>query len=711
MQKPVFPGLEKHEPEILEPIYFKDPVSYINDLLIGAHGPLVLHGKVTEVNASKSSFKINDEKVLANKHTVMLVPASFRGLDDLKGQEVFIYSITNPIPGRTYVAAAVMVKDAIPVIRESLARVALNPDDEVKTVAQGKILSIDMEKSTVRIDNNGKQQILNLFSSMIIDTSDPGRKDLSVDFLREGDMVRAEGYDISRVHKLYIDKKFSPKVSRNELDLNVYFITDLLGYFSPFEVGGVNAYSFLPEEEQKSPKVITAEVGGLAYLTSDYKDISKKEKNNLFICSGNFLYGSPLAKETKGEAVVTALNKLGVEAAVLGDQDFLLGKEQLLKVIGMAEFPILASNVLVAGTNDLLPGLKPYIVKEYNGVKVGILGLVSSDIAEMVPHSSLDGIAINSVKGALIQYYSKLETEADVILILANQRFYDNLLLANDFENILPGAKKKPLIIIGGEVRSFSAPEPIDTNDILILEAGTKGRYLAHLNLGVTKDFTDKNYSYYASQVSPSLIETPDPEMAELVNTMTETLPEIYSEVLGTSLSWFPRFRTNQSILGSFITDVLLETSGADVALYNSRHLRNDLFQGDITYGDLYYAIPYDFKMVTVELKGKDLLEIINRSLRSDDILQFAGMTITVSPNAPEGEKIKEVLIGETPISETAVYKVVTTDFLAHGGEGYRAFRDGTILEEGAIVRDVIADYIRANKEIKEGNTERIIVE
>jgi hypothetical protein len=245
----------------------------------------------------------------------MLVPQNFKGLTSLKGKPVIVYSITQPMPGRTYIAGAVFVEEALPVILESLTRTATT-SDEIKTVAEGKIIEINKIKKTALIEVKAKKQLLlNLMSCKIVDNSDPARKALTLEFLRVGDIVVVRGYDIARINVIYIKEKKDPSISRNQADINVYFFTDLLGYLNPFMTGGPNAYTFLPGKKQKADTNF-AEAGGFSYLASSYKKVSGTTKNKSFCAAGISIW-HPLSDATRGEAVIDCLNATGVKAAVL----------------------------------------------------------------------------------------------------------------------------------------------------------------------------------------------------------------------------------------------------------------------------------------------------------------------------------------------------------------------------------------------------------
>lgn len=713
--KASFPGYIEHEPEILDADFIGDDLSYLNNMLQGSHGPLVLRGKVTDVIEKKSIIQIGDEKILANSKTVMLVPMGFTGFSDLKGKDVMVYSITQPMPGRTYIAGAIFLEEALPLILDNLKKAAMYGGESV-SVASGKITRIDKVKNTVMVETDkGSSLLLGAEFSRVIDDSEPGRHGLTLSYLREGDIIEAEGYDINRVKTITITQKATPGVSRSKLNIDICFFADLSGYVEPFETAGSNVYTFVPEEGTMEDVFLTAEAGGLSYLSGAYKEITKKSQNKLLICNGNFLYGTPLAQATGGKGVIDCCNLLGVNVAVLGEQDFFVGKEKLVELIGQAEFPVVCSNVLSQGTGELLPGLKPYVILPYGDLKIGVMGLVREDIATVLPSEYQEGLSFNPYKTALFNYYSKLETEADIIIILANQEAYDNLLMANSFETILPGATKKPLFIIGSSGSGFSGPStlPENANDILLIEPGPKGKYLGHFNLAIVDNITDFNYLYEILSISPSVVKTPDSDMETLINSLKTGIPGEYSEVIGTAETNLLRLKEKESGLGDFVTDALLKATGADIALYSGRELRFDIFKGDITNGLLYEAIPYPSKTVVIEMTGADIKETMEQALYKDFMLQVAGIKVVYDKSRPWGKRVVELTVGGSPVVEEQTYKVVTSGFLTQGSDGYRKIMNGTVISEGELVRKVVADYIKELKTLKVDTEapERIVIE
>ena len=73
-------------------------------------------------------------------------------------------------------------------------------------------------------------------------------------------------------------------------------------------------------------------------------------------------------------------------------RDFILGTENLDQTLNHAEFDILGSNL---NTIDYLSNIKPYFIQNIKGVNVGVLGIVNSEISELVPKSKLKNISID----------------------------------------------------------------------------------------------------------------------------------------------------------------------------------------------------------------------------------------------------------------------------------------------------------------------------
>ena len=113
-------------------------------------------------------------------------------------------------------------------------------------------------------------------------------------------------------------------------------------------------------------------VGGAARLHT----LLKSFPDPLILFSGDAFSPSLESQTTQGGHMVDALNKLAVDAAVLGNHEFDFGLENLEEQVERSSFPWLLSNVSLGETGAPPPGVLRYQVLERGGRRIGLMGLV-----------------------------------------------------------------------------------------------------------------------------------------------------------------------------------------------------------------------------------------------------------------------------------------------------------------------------------------------
>lgn len=141
------------------------------------------------------------------------------------------------------------------------------------------------------------------------------------------------------------------------------------------------------------------------------------KENVLYLDAGNTFYGSTLAETDKGESIVKILNALNLDAMTLGNNDFNYGEKNIKSLEMRANFKILAANLKKQDGHDFVT---PYIIKNINGVKVGIFGLVSPDTYNN-EKALLDTITIDEPILAASKTVKELKSQgAEFIIALTN---------------------------------------------------------------------------------------------------------------------------------------------------------------------------------------------------------------------------------------------------------------------------------------------------
>lgn len=163
-----------------------------------------------------------------------------------------------------------------------------------------------------------------------------------------------------------------------------------------------------------------------------------------------------------------------------------------------------------------------------------------------------------------------------------------------------------------------------------------------------------------------------------------------------------------EGMLGNFISDLLLAeanktgTEKNDIALFNNGGLRVPINKGAVTMADIFRLMPFENEVVIIKMKGtlvKDMLDFIAKS----DGQPVSGLKFGIEDN-----KAVHILIGGEQLDTNKLYRVVTSDYLARGGDKMVFFlRRSDMYQTGLKVRDAIIDYIRIKNKAGEKITGR----
>jgi 5'-nucleotidase len=114
--------------------------------------------------------------------------------------------------------------------------------------------------------------------------------------------------------------------------------------------------------------------GGVARRATLVKRVRKENLNTLMIDAGDVFQGTPYFNFYKGEVEYKSMSLIGYDAGTLGNHDFDNGVEALAAAMKFAKFDFVSTNYDVRGT-AIEARVKPYVVKTFGDVRVGLFGL------------------------------------------------------------------------------------------------------------------------------------------------------------------------------------------------------------------------------------------------------------------------------------------------------------------------------------------------
>ncbi len=198
----------------------------------------------------------------------------------------------------------------------------------------------------------------------------------------------------------------------------------------------------------------TFEAGGYPRLVQKVNEIRAESSNTLLLHAGDAVQGTLYFTAYEGEADYEFLNEMGVDVMCVGNHEFDKGPEYLDKFTDYAEFPIISANIDAAADDYLAGELEPYVIKEYDGEKVGIIGLTTTTTAGT--SSPGDNVVFNDVVDTVNTYVAELEGQGvNKIILLTHLGYDEDVALAAEVDGVD--------IIVGGHSHTLLGGEELES--------------------------------------------------------------------------------------------------------------------------------------------------------------------------------------------------------------------------------------------------------
>ena len=437
------------------------------------------------------------------------------------------------------------------------------------------------------------------------------------------------------------------------------------------------------------------ERGGMAALAAQVSAFrARAPERTLLVDGGDAWQGTFISNTNKGEAVTRAMSLMKYDAMAVGNHEFDWGQDIVAQRAKEASFPFLGANVIETATGRQPAYLKPYIVKDLGIAKVGIIGVSNPGSNTIVKASGIVGLKFGPAAPAIRSHVAELQRQADIIVVVGHIGSADAAQLARD----VPGID----VIVAGHDHI-----PLQTARLegktTIVNSGAYTQFLGRLEIIVdpaTRKMKDAIRANALVAIAASAKLRPDPEIAAIVAAHRGEAEKYTSRVVGTILSDLANPRDENGI-GNMITDAFLEYGRqqgwkTDVAFYNAAGVRAPLPAGPITFGQLYQVLPFANTIVSVDLTGEQLREVLEDAAGRAGRLQIGGGSFAYRLTEPSGRRVLEATIAGQPIDPKRIYHVATIDYLLLGGDGHTWFGKGTNVIYGDVEVDVVAAYMTA---------------
>nr|XP_034834351.1 uncharacterized protein LOC117990957 [Maniola hyperantus] len=399
-----------------------------------------------------------------------------------------------------------------------------------------------------------------------------------------------------------------------------------------------------------------------------------------------------------------------LEHSSLGNHEFDEEVGGVIPFIRNLSCPIVTANLILKKVPELvnIPNLYNSTVIVKSGVKIGIIGYLTPETKFLAPKNNVE---YEDEILALNREVRKLKDLGIHILIaLGHSGFLKDLEIAekvDDIDLVIGGHSNTFLLNSNstGEIPEYPAgPYPTlvqqkSGRKVPVVQAYAYTKYLGKLHL----IFNDKGeivrYDGYPILLNKDVPE--DPEVLEIVKRYQKDIDRINDVVVGTSLVFLDgdSCRLRECNMGNFINDAIIDYTKKYfknsppfyIAITQGGRLRTSISRPEkpfnITRGDIITVMPYSDTLCLLTMNGTVLTQALEHSVEAwrtidtpGQFLQYSGVEVVYDLAQKPGSRIVKAaaVCSECPelidLQDNYEYKVVTSTFIADGGDGYTMF-------------------------------------
>ncbi|MBZ9680469.1 MULTISPECIES: 5'-nucleotidase C-terminal domain-containing protein [unclassified Mesorhizobium] len=495
--------------------------------------------------------------------------------------------------------------------------------------------------------------------------------------------------------------------------LNILHIND---WHSRIE--GNNKYESTCSAEEETKGECIGGAGRL--ITAIAQERKKLEGQNVLLLSaGDNFQGSLFYTTYKGKVEGEFLNDMKFDAMALGNHEFDDGEAALAPFLDMIKFPVLGANVKANAQSKLGDRVKPSVVVEVGGQKIGIIGAVTNDTPELA--SPGPNIKIEDDVKSITAEVEKLKGEGVNKIIAVTHIGYNR---ERDVIAKIPGID----IVVGGHSHTLlsntdpkaAGPYPTMVDNpggykVPVVQAASYSKYLGEFKVVFDDNGVVKSASGDPIYLDKSI--TPDPAVLVRIKELGAPIEALKNKEVAETTDVIDgsreSCRAKECAMGNLVSDAILDRvkgQGVEIVISNGGGLRASIDKGTVTMGEVLTVLPFQNTLATFQISGKDLVAGLEGGLSQIEdgagrFPQVAGLKYSFDRSvAPNAGRVKSVEVMEngawTPINPTKDYLVATNNYVRQGGDGYKVFAEKAknAYDYGPGLEQVVADYLGAHR-------------
>ena len=429
------------------------------------------------------------------------------------------------------------------------------------------------------------------------------------------------------------------------------------------------------------------------------------------VSSGDFLQGGTPGAISAGQYVIDIMRNMDYAAITIGNHEFDYGVPHMKKMLSEVNAPVVCVNFFDAGAEkSYFPG---YVIQTVGNKRIAFVGAVTPEtmILERFAFYNEQDEVIYDLKQptfyALIQQAVDQARKEGVDYVVLLSHVGEQTQSMGFDSHRLVAATRGIDVVLDGHSHSV-IPQSFETNldgkVIDITQTGTQFMNIGKLVIAPN------------GKCTTTLLASPDvPYENAKVKASTDSIKALMESVIQREVctigyqlevlspeTGLAYVRCRETNAGDLVADAIRETFKTDVALTNGGGIRNNVAPGKVTFGDIVSLVPYDNKLIKLEVTGADILKVLQLSTAltpepDGNFPQCSGIryTIHTDTHTVSDVQVLDQTTGQyVDLDLQKTYTFSTNDYCKHSGFG-GALKNCKVLQNTTVfMRDALADYI-----------------
>ncbi len=346
-------------------------------------------------------------------------------------------------------------------------------------------------------------------------------------------------------------------------------------------------------------------MGGYARLKTAIERERARAKGAVFLAdSGDTFQGSGPAAWSKGEVVLGPLNALGLDLFVPGNWEVVYGPGRFRELMSKLKAPVVCYNFHDTKTQQRL--FQPSLTLDRDGVRVTFVGITDVPASKRQPPEEMRGLDTTRIEG-LREFVQQIRAREKPDLVVAVD--HTGLSISRALAREIPEFD----VILSGHTHERTE-HSIMEGKVIVVEPGSMGSFLGRLELTVGPRGGVVDHAFQLVPIRPDDF-AEDPAVKKIIDQALEPYRARASQVVARTEVPLMRYDVLETNADNLISDVLRESTGADIAFTNGFRFAPPIEAGSLTVGDLWQLLPLDSRIKVGWITGKQLRDYMEQEL------------------------------------------------------------------------------------------------